>query len=162
MCVIIKQISSTQLLVGVCVCVCNRSAPGSAIKEAPRYVCVFLYTRKNKGSVCVYVCHHHSPVDSFFYSTSRSASITHTDTRSCVLEICLMMTHTHSCPRLIGYTNTYFYFTFTGAFPLHTCGVTRSWRIYFTSVRLVFLVETVVLQTVATVRYLGMDRPFSR
>ena len=44
---VIKQISSTQLL--LCVYVCNRSAPGSAIKEAPRDVCVCLYTRKIKG-----------------------------------------------------------------------------------------------------------------
>ena len=51
-CVILKQISSTQLL--VCVCVCNGSAPRSAIKEVPRDVC--LYTRKIKGRHgCVYV-----------------------------------------------------------------------------------------------------------
>ena len=37
-CVIIKLISSTQLL--VCVCVCT----GSAIKEAPQDVCVFVHT----------------------------------------------------------------------------------------------------------------------
>ena len=82
-------------------------------------------------------------------------------TSSCVLEICLMMTHayTHpySCPRLIASTNTYFS-TITGAFPLHTCCVTRNWRTCFTSVRQVFLVETVVLQTV---RHPGGERPFS-
>ena len=61
-----------------------------------------------------------------------------------------MMTHTytHPCPRLMACTNTYFSFTFTGAFLLHACGVTRNWRTYFTSVRRVFLEETVVLQTV--------------
>ena len=37
---------------------------------------------------------------------------------------------------------------FTGAFPLHECGVTCILRTYFTSVRRVFLVKTVVLQTV--------------
>ena len=42
--VITKQISSTQLFV----CVCNGSAPGRAIKEAPRDECVYM-------RVCVYV-----------------------------------------------------------------------------------------------------------
>ena len=59
-CVIIKKISSTQLLVCVCVCVCvcvSWSAPGSAIKEAPRDVWVCLCARKIKGRHgCVYVC----------------------------------------------------------------------------------------------------------
>ena len=80
----------------------------------------------------------------------RHLSITHTI--SCVLEIWLMTTHTYThpypWPRLITCTITYFSFTFTGAFPLHACGVTRNWRTYFTSVRRVFLVETVVWQTV--------------
>ena len=40
-----------------------------------------------------------------------------------------------------------FLLMFTGAFPLHACGVTRKLRTYFTSVQRVFLVETVVLQT---------------
>ena len=71
---------------------------------------------------------------------------THTHTSSCVLEICLMMIHPY--PRLIALHNTYFSFTFTGAFPLHACGVKRNWRTYFISVRRVFFVETVVLQTV--------------
>ena len=56
-CVIIKQISSTQLLVCVCLCVCNESARDSAIKRALRCVCVCLYTSKIKGwHGCVYVC----------------------------------------------------------------------------------------------------------
>ena len=61
-----------------------------------------------------------------------------------------MMTHTytHTYPRLIALQNTYFSFTFTGAFLLHACDVKRNWRTYFISVRRVFLVETVVLQTV--------------
>ena len=86
--------------------------------------------------------------------TSRGASfialpgalLLRTHTSSCVLEICLMMTH--PCPRLMTCPNTYFSVTFTGAFPLHACGVTHHWRTYFTSVRRGFLVETVVLQTV--------------
>ena len=82
------------------------------------------------------------------YSTFRSAFIVHTHTSSYLLEIWLMMTHSYPCPRLIACTNTYFSFTCTGAFPLHTCAVTRNLRIYFTSVRRVFLVETVVLQTI--------------
>ena len=60
-------------------------------------------------------------------------------------------THPYSCPRLIACTNTYFSYTFTGAFPLHVCGVTRNLRpylSYFISVRRVFLVEIVILQTV--------------
>ena len=92
--------------------------------------------------------HAHS-LERFFYNTPRSASW-HTHTSSCVLEICLMMTHTytHPCPRVIALHNTYFSSMFTGAFPLHACDVTRNWRTYFISVRRVFLVETVVLQTV--------------
>ena len=76
--------------------------------------------------------------------------MTHTRTSSYELEICLMMTptYTHPYPRLIALHNTYISFTFTVAFPLHACGVTRNWRTNFISVRLVFLVETVVLQTV--------------
>ena len=51
--------SPAHLLVCVCVGVCNGSAPGSAIKEAPRDVC--LYTRKIKGRHgCVYVCVYHN------------------------------------------------------------------------------------------------------
>ena len=91
--------------------------------------------------------------------TSRGASFivlpgalhdTHTHTSSYELEICLTMTHTytHSCPRLIALQNTYFSSTFTEAFLFYACGVTRNWRTYFISVRWVFLVETVVLQTV--------------
>ena len=76
--------------------------------------------------------------------------MTHTQTSSYELEICLIMTHTytHPYPRLVALQTTYFSFTFTGAFLLHACGVTRNWRTYFISVRRVFLVETVVLQTV--------------
>ena len=75
---------------------------------------------------------------------------TRTHTSSYELEICLAMTHTytHSCPRLVALQNTYFSPTFTEAFLFHPCGVTRNWRTYFISVRRVFLVETVVLQTV--------------
>ena len=61
-CVIINQIASRRLLD----CVCNRNAPGSAIRDAPRDVC--LCTRKIKGGpgcMCVCVCQHHSPVDSY-------------------------------------------------------------------------------------------------
>ena len=52
------------------------------------------------------------------------------------------------CPRLIACTNTFFFFTLTGLYPSHAFSVTGSLRTYFTSVRRVFLVETVVLQTV--------------
>ena len=98
--------------------------------------------------------HRHSHISGrFFYSTPNSASWhTHTHTSSCVEEICLMMTHTYahpySYPRLTALHTTYFFFMFTGAFLLHACGVTRNWRTYFISVWRVFLVETVVLQTV--------------
>ena len=86
----------------------------------------------------------------FLYSTPRSASWhTYTHTSSYELETCLMMTHTytHPYPRLVALQNTYFSFTFRGAFLLHACGVKRNWRTYFISVRRVFLVETVVLQS---------------
>ena len=52
---------------------------------------------------------------------------THTRTSSSVLEIYLIMTH--PCPRLMACTNTYLSFTFTIAFPLHACCVTRNWCI---------------------------------
>ena len=68
--------------------------------------------------------------------TSRGASFialpgalhdTHTltHTSSYELEICLTMTHTytHPYPRLVALQNTYFSFTFTGAFLLHATGV---------------------------------------
>ena len=82
----------------------------------------------------------------FFYSTPKSASW-HTHTSSYELEICSLIIHTytHTYPRLVALQNTCFSFTFTGAFLLHACGVTRNWRTYFI---IVFLVETVVLQTV--------------
>ena len=83
----------------------------------------------------------------------------HTQTSSYELETCLTMTHIHPYPRLVALQNTYFSFTFTGAFLLHARGVTRNWRTYFISVRRVFLLETVVLQT--TVRHPGVERPFS-
>ena len=60
-------------------------------------------------------------------------------------------THSHISGRFLYSTprsKTHFSFTFTGAFLLHTCGVKRNWRTYFISVRRVFLVETVVFQTV--------------
>ena len=73
-----------------------------------------------------------------------------THTSSYELEICLTMTHTYtlSYPRLVALQNTYFSSTFTEVFLIHACGVTRNWRTYFISVRRVFLVERVVLQTV--------------
>ena len=55
--------------------------------------------------------------------------------------------------------HTYFSYTFTETFPLHACGVTRNLRTYFTSVRLVFLVETRIAD--CTVRHPGVERPFS-
>ena len=61
-----------------------------------------------------------------------------------------MMTHTYTpipMPTLDCLHKTYF-FTFTGAFFWHACGDTRNLRTYITSERRVFLVETVVLQTV--------------
>ena len=96
------------------------------------------------------------------YSTSRSASITHTQI-SCVLDICLAMTHTctlsYPCLRLIACVNTYLFFTFTGASPLHACGVTRNWRTYFISVRQVIIVESRIAD--CTVKPPGVERPFS-
>ena len=83
------------------------------------------------------------------YSTSRNASIIHTQVaiyRNLVDDDAHI--HTHPFTRLIACTNTYFSLTFTGAFPLHGCGVTRSLGTYFISVRLVFLLEMIVLQSV--------------
>ena len=65
-CVLIKQISSTQLLVCVCVCVYWKRSWKCYKRSAPR--CVRLYTCKIKGRHgCVYmcVCHHHSLINSF-------------------------------------------------------------------------------------------------
>ena len=102
------------------------------------HTCLTLILRAHK--------HTHTSRGASFIALPGALHDTHTS--SCVLEIFLMMTHTHPCPRLIALRNTYFSFTFTGAFPLYACGVTRNLRTYFISVRLVFLVETVVLQTV--------------
>ena len=58
--------------------------------------------------------------------------------------------HTHPYPywHLIARANTRSSFTLTVVFPLHACTVSRNLRTYFTMVGRVFLVETVVLQTV--------------
>ena len=59
-----------------------------------------------------------------------------------------MHTHTHVHAWLLA-QKTHVSFTFTGAFPLHACGVTRNLRTYFASVcDEPSLVGTVVLQTV--------------
>ena len=55
---------------------------------------------------------------------------------------------THPYPRLIACTNKYSSFTLTSAFLVHACIFTRNLRAYFSSVGRIFLVETVVLQTV--------------
>ena len=55
---------------------------------------------------------------------------------------------THPYPHLIACTYTHSSSTLTGAFLLHACSPTRNWRTNFTSVRRVFLVVMVVLQTV--------------
>ena len=105
--------------------------------------------------------HTHTSRDALLIALPRALPL-HTPISSCLLEIRLIMTHTYTHPYLlIACTNPYFSFTFPGAFPLHACGVTRNWRTYFTSMRRVFLVETAVLHTVATVRQPGVDRPFS-
>ena len=57
-------------------------------------------------------------------------------------------TYTHPDSRLTACTNTHSSFTLTGAFPLHTCSITCNFCTYFTHVGRVFLVETVILQTV--------------
>ena len=44
MCVSSLNKSPVHRYLCVYVCVCNRSAPGSALKEAPRDVCVFVHT----------------------------------------------------------------------------------------------------------------------
>ena len=53
-------------------------------------------------------------------------------------------THPYPYPRFIACTDTYFSFMFTGAFSLHACGVTGNLGTYITSMRRVFLVQTVV------------------
>ena len=86
-------------------------------------------------------CAHLQPFQECFDNTH-----THTHTSSCLLEIWLMMMHTytHLYPRFIDCTDTYFSFMFTGAFPMHACGVTCNLRTYFTSMWRVFLVQMVV------------------
>ena len=83
-----------------------------------------------------------------YYRSSRSATITHTQVAVCWRFDWWWHTHPYPCPRLIACTDSYFSFMFTEAFPLHACGVICSLRTYLTSMRRVFLVETVVLQTV--------------
>ena len=102
----------------------------------------------------------------FFYSTPRSASWhthTHTHTQSsCVLEILMMThayTHTHPCQRLIALHNTYFYFTFPGAFLLHACGVIRNAHLFHQCVTSLLSRDSRIAD--CTVRHPGVERPFS-
>ena len=81
-----------------------------------------------------------------FLAISRRASITYT-TNSNLSDDRYTFTHPYSCPRLIACTNTHFSFTFTEAFPLHACSITSNFRSYFTVVGRVYLVETIILQT---------------
>ena len=82
-------------------------------------------------------------------------SITYTH-NSCLPKIGLTMidpyTHTHTHAWLPAQTHIHLvarsFFSLTGASPLHECSVTLDLRTYFTSVEWVFLVETIVLQSV--------------
>ena len=86
---------------------------------------------------------------------------THTHTSGCLLEIWLMMTHTytHLYPRFIACTDAYFSFMFTGAIPLHACGVTCNLRTYYTSMRSLLSTDGRIAD--CTVRHPGVERPFS-
>ena len=90
----------------------------------------------------------HTHISGRFFIALPGALPLHTHKQLCAGNLFNDDTYTHPYPRLIACTTTYFSFTFTRVFPLHACGVTRSWPTYFTSVRRAFLVETVVLQTV--------------
>ena len=99
----------------------------------------------------------------FFYSIFRSTSITHTQTSGCVLEICLMVTHTYThllypCPRLIACTNAYFPLTFTGAFHLHACGITCNYLFHQCATSLLSRDGRIAD---CTVRHPGVERLFS-
>ena len=89
----------------------------------------------------------------FFYSTSRSASVIHTQVA--VYWRFVYWWHTHAHAWLLAQTHIS-PSRLQERFP---CGVTRNWRTYFTRVWRAFLVETFVLQT--TVRYPGVERSFS-
>ena len=73
----------------------------------------------------------------------------HTHTSSCLLEIWLMMTHTYTpipMPTLeCLHKHIFLLHVYRSS---RACGDTRDLRSYFTSVRRVFLVETVLFQTV--------------
>ena len=55
----------------------NGSAPGNAIKEAPRNVRVCTHVRSRVGmGVCMCVCYHHSPVENFLRVYVRTCMLT--------------------------------------------------------------------------------------
>ena len=92
--------------------------------------------------------HTHTRARARAHTHTRTHAHTHTRTQLSTGDLVDDDTHPYPCPRLIACKDTYFSFMFSGAFSLHACGVTCNLRTYFTSVRRVFLVETVLLQTV--------------
>ena len=98
--------------------------------------------------------------------TSRGASFialpgalhdTHTHTQVAVHWRFAYWWHTHTHVWLC--CTTHFSFTFTGAFLLDACGVTRNLRTYFISVQRAFLVDSCIAD--CTVRHPGVEHPFS-
>ena len=84
-----------------------------------------------------------------FFSALPGVLPLHTHTSSCLLEIWLMIsTHTHSHTHTALLAPTHIPFMITGTFPLYAYNVTRNLYTYFLSVWRVFLVETLILQTV--------------
>ena len=86
------------------------------------------------------------------FSTSRSASISYTLVVVCWRFGWLWYIHAHIYASLLAQTHVYLVvhssFTLAGAIPLRTWSITCNLRTYFTCLGRVFLVETVVLQTV--------------
>ena len=87
--------------------------------------------------------------------------MTHTQTSSYELEICLMMTHTytHPYPRLVALQNTYFSFTFTGVFLSRIRRYTQLAYLFHQYATILLSRDSRIAD--CTVRHLGVERPFS-
>ena len=113
-----------------------------------------------------YICTNaHTHLECTSYRTSRSATITHTHTHTHTQVAVYWKfgrwwhTHPYPCPGLIACTNIYFFFSFTGALPLHACLVARNWRPYFNCATSLLSRDSRIAD--CTVRHTGVERPFS-
>ena len=158
-----------RLRVGISVCICVCPASSLSRQQLLECVCVYMYAntaerlRLHKAVILLLIMKyfvlklyripiqlHHATFSVAHTSSCRTHTHARARARACAqLSTGDLVddTHPYPCPRLIACTDTYFSFMLTGAFLLRACSVTCNLRTYFTSVRRIFLMETVVLQT---------------